>query len=122
MRIFLVDDSAAFLDAAAGFFSGCPEVEVIGRALSGHEALEQVVQLRPDVVLLDLAMPDMNGLETARRVRALSDAPRIVMLTLYDDPAYRAAAMAAGADGFVSKAALSTQLLPLLQTLLPRRE
>jgi DNA-binding NarL/FixJ family response regulator len=117
MRIFLVDDSVAFLEAATAFLSTAPGVEIVGRALSGREALAQVTQLRPDVVLLDVVMPDMNGLETTQRIKAEAHAPRVIILTLHDDLEYRIAAKTVGADGFVSKAAFGTQLLPLLQAL-----
>jgi DNA-binding NarL/FixJ family response regulator len=75
--------------------------------------------LRPDLVVLDLAMPGVNGLVTARRLKHLLPALRIIILTLHDDPAYEQAALTAGADGFVSKAGLGRQLFPLIARLFP---
>jgi DNA-binding NarL/FixJ family response regulator len=92
-------------------------IEIVGRALSGRDALEQVALLHPDLVLMDLAMPEMNGLEAARRIKVQPDAPRVVILTLYDNPEYHAVAGAVGADGFVAKSEFGTQLLPLIHKL-----
>lgn len=66
-------------------------------------ALDLIAKTRPDVVLADLAMPGMNGLELTRRIKAQRDPPRVVVLTLHDEPEYRTAAARAGADGFVAK-------------------
>ena len=117
LRILLVDDNAQFLDVAARTLAAVPAIEIVGRALSGRDALEQVTQLQPDLVLMDVAMPNMNGLEATRHIKARPDAPRVVMLTLYDAPEYRAAAEAVGADDFISKAEFDAQVLPLIHAL-----
>jgi len=117
LRVLLVDDSPEFLESAAYFLSLHPSVEVIGRALSGPDALEMASRLRPDLVLMDWAMPEMTGLEAARRLKAQPGAPRVVILTLHDNPKYRAAAQAAGTDGFISKAEFGAQLPPLIRKL-----
>jgi CheY-like chemotaxis protein len=84
IRMLMVDDSPTFLDAATTFLSRVPRFEVVGRALSGEEALEQVHQLQPDLVLLDLAMPGMDGLEVTRRLKAQSGAD-VLFSWIYDD-------------------------------------
>jgi DNA-binding NarL/FixJ family response regulator len=117
LRILLVDDNAQFLESAARALTAVPSIEIAGRALSGHEALEQVTQLQPDLVLMDVAMPNMNGLEATRHIKARPNAPRVVILTLHDAPEYRAAAEAVGADDFVSKAEFDAQVLPLIHAL-----
>lgn len=117
VRILLVDDSPEFLESAARFLSADSQVEVVGCALSGREALEQVALLQPDLVLMDLALPDMHGLEATRHIKVQAGAPHVVILTLYDNPEYRTAAKAVGADGFVAKSEFGTQLLPLLHRL-----
>jgi DNA-binding NarL/FixJ family response regulator len=117
LRILLVDDSVQFLDVVARTLATVPAVEIVGRALSGRDAVEQVTQLQPDLVLMDVAMPNMNGLEATRHIKAQADAPHIVILTLHDTPEYRAAAEAVGADNFVSKAEFNAQMLPLIRTL-----
>lgn len=114
LRILLVDDSPEFLESAARWLDTDPRIEVAGRMLSGRAVVEQVSRLRPDLVLMDIAMPDVTGLEATRLLKMLPDPPSIVILTLHDTPEYRAAARAVGADGFVNKIEFATQLLPLL--------
>jgi CheY-like chemotaxis protein len=117
LRVLLVDDNQEFLHSAQQVLAAHPELEVVGAATSGAQALEQVVVLLPDLILLDLAMPGINGLEAARRIKATTPAVRIIILTLHDDPYYQSAARAAGADGFVSKAVLGRQLFPVIASL-----
>jgi len=118
LRILLVDNSPTFLESATRFLSMDARLEIIGRVLSGGEALEQVPRLCPDLVLMDLAMPGMNGLEATRHIKAQPSAPYVVILTLNDSREYRDAALAVGADGFVTKSEIGTALLPLLHSLI----
>lgn len=118
IRILLVDDNPEFLKAATRSLTANPEIEIVGCADSGRHALEQVTRLKPDLVLMDLAMPEMNGLEATRHIKAQQGAPYVIILTLHDHPEYCALAEAAGADGFISKSEFGTQLLPLIHTLL----
>lgn len=113
-RVLLVDDNAGFLKTASRFLAAHPEVEIVGRAFSGREALGLVTHLHPDLVLMDLAMPEMGGLEATREIKAQPGAPRVVILTLHDNREYRAAAKAVGADGFISKSEFGAQLLALI--------
>ncbi len=117
VRVLLVDDSVPFLDSAARFLEREPGLEVVGRALSGAEAVRQSQALRPDLVLLDWALPDANGLETMQLIRRQPDAPQVIIVTMYDLPEYVAAAQAARADGFVAKSDFSLALLPLIHHL-----
>jgi two-component system, NarL family, response regulator DegU len=119
VRILLVDDSIEFLDSAVCFLSVDSGIEVIGCARSGAEALRQATQIQPDLVLMDFAMPVMNGLEATRQIKALPGAPRVVILTLYDNIEYRAAAAAAGADGFVAKSDFGATLLAQIDQIFP---
>jgi DNA-binding NarL/FixJ family response regulator len=117
IRALLVDDYADFIESASQFLSTVPEIKVVGRASSGEEALQTVGRLHPDLVLMDLAMPGMSGLEATRRIKAQTGAPRVVIITLYSNRGYRVAALAAGADGFMSKAEFGEDLVPLLRDL-----
>jgi DNA-binding NarL/FixJ family response regulator len=112
-----VDDSPEFLESAVGFLALQPAIQVVGRACSAQDALEQVPRLHPDLVLMDWAMPGMTGLEATRTLRTLPGSPRIIMLTIYDIPKYRAAARVAGADGFISKPDFVAQLPSLIRHL-----
>ena len=117
IRTLLVDDNPEFLEAAKRFITSEEQLKIIGTALSGQEAIEKVKELNPDLVLMDLAMPDMNGLEATRQIKRQSSAPHVVILTLHDTPEYREASEAVGADGFVPKSDFGVQLLPLVKAL-----
>ncbi|MBV8887849.1 MAG: response regulator transcription factor [Chroococcidiopsidaceae cyanobacterium CP_BM_RX_35] len=119
MRILLVDDNLAFLESATRFLSEEAQLKIVGQLLSGREALEQIPQLYPDLVLMDLAMPEMNGLEATSWIKKQPNAPYVVILTLNDSAEYRAAAEAVGADGLISKSEFGMKLLPLIYSLLP---
>jgi DNA-binding NarL/FixJ family response regulator len=117
IRVLLVDDNPEFLKSAHRFLSLQPLLQVVGGVTSGADALAQIPLLTPHLVLMDWAMPEMSGLEATRLIKAQEDAPRVVILTLHDIPPYRVAAHSAGADGFISKADWSRQLMPLVQQL-----
>ncbi len=117
VSVLLVDDSAVFLDVAGQFLHEryAEEVNVVGTAGGGDQAIVQAEALRPHVIVLDLRMPGMTGPEVIPRLRALLPAVRIVMLTQLDGRGYREVALAAGADEFVSKASMDTDLLPAIR-------
>ena len=117
IRILLVDDNLSFLESAANFLLTFPEISVVGKAQSGEEAIGLVQKRDPDLVLLDLAMPGMSGLETLRRFKELRHPPFVIIVTLHDDLEYRASAQDAGADGFISKSQIGDRLMPLIQKL-----
>jgi two-component system, chemotaxis family, chemotaxis protein CheY len=117
IRTFLVDDSADFLESAAQFLAADPKIEIVGRSLSGSDAVARVAALRPDLVIMDLAMPGVNGLEATKAIKAQARSPRVIILTLYDAPEYREAATAVGADGFLPKSEFGEQLVDLIHQL-----
>jgi DNA-binding NarL/FixJ family response regulator len=117
LRVLLVDDSVTFLESAERLLASQPSLQVVGRATSGIDALDQATLLCPDLVLMDWSMVGMNGLEAMQLIKARRSAPRVVILTLFDLPQYRAAAAAAGADGFLAKSEWSVQLMPLVEKL-----
>lgn len=119
LRTLLVDDSPKFVEAAANFLSGQPDLEIVGRANSGQDALRMVQESSPDLVLMDLSMPQMDGFEATKKIKAGANPPAVIILTFYDYPEYRDKSKSAGADGFVSKADFGTELLPMIQALFP---
>lgn len=123
VSVLLVDDNSTFLRLAARYLEahGQNEVVIVGKARGGKEALVQAQELRPQVVLLDLAMPDLPGLEVIPRLRAMRPEVGIIALTVMGNEFYRDAALAAGADDFVSKTAMSTELLPAIRRVLHTR-
>jgi DNA-binding NarL/FixJ family response regulator len=120
IRVLLVDDSAEFLDSAARFLATDPAITVAGRAQSGAEAIEQIAALAPDLVLVDITMPELSGLQMTSLVKSRPNAPRVIVLTLYDVAEYAVASQAVHADGYVAKVELSTSLLPMIHTLFDR--
>ncbi len=118
-RVLVVDDSRLFLLSVGNLLLELPGIEVVDLVPSAREALEIANRLRLDLVLTDLAMPDIDGLELTRHLRKTPNAPCVLIMTVDDQPRYRAAAIAAGAAGFVSKSDLVTQLPILIRQLLP---
>jgi two-component system invasion response regulator UvrY len=117
IRVLLVDDNPKFIAAATHFLATMPGVTVAGSALSGREGLAQIANLQPNLVLMDIAMPKMSGLEATRQVKEQPHAPYVVILTMHDNPEYRAAAEIVGADGFITKSEFGAQLPSLIYSL-----
>ncbi len=103
IRIVLVDDSAFFVESLELLLEDLEGFEVVGVAETGGEGVRRVARLKPDLVLMDVRMPGMDGLEATAVIKARKDPPVIIVLTLDDSVEARAAAMAAGADDFVAK-------------------
>jgi DNA-binding NarL/FixJ family response regulator len=120
LKLLLVDDNRRFMEIAADFLSSHPGIEIIGLAHSGLEALRLLENLSPDLVLMDISMPDMNGLEATRKIRARPFPPQVVILTMYEGAEFCALAQNAGADGFITKADFGDSLWPLIMKLFPR--
>jgi DNA-binding NarL/FixJ family response regulator len=114
LRTILVDDNPLFLAALQKLLATMDGVDVVATATSGAEALSRVERLAPDLVLLDLMMPGMHGLDALRAIRGLSPAPHVVIVTLHDTPDYRQEAHRKGALALISKHALDEELPPLL--------
>jgi len=121
VRVIVVDDNVTLLRSVGRLVALMPGVEVIGEATSGRAALELVGRLRPDLVLIDLVMPGIDGRELTRLLLFQPAAPLVIMMTLHDLPEYRDAARAAGAHGFVNKSDLGTHLQPMIRRLLRER-
>jgi DNA-binding NarL/FixJ family response regulator len=113
--VLLVDDSPIFLEHLRAWLSRQDGVDIVGCARSGAEAVALASELQPEVVLMDVAMPEMSGFQAARHLKLLANAPAVLILTL--EPAYRAAAVAAGAEGFLCKSNFEDELLPMLRRL-----
>ena len=120
IRVLLVDDSAEFLESAARFLATDLALAIVGRAFSGPEALELLGLLRPDLMLVDLMMPGMNGLELTGRVKSRPNPPLVIIATLYGIAEYATATETALADGWVAKSTFGAELLPLIHTLFAR--
>jgi len=117
IRILLVDDSQEFLKMLSKFLALDPEIDLVGSSEHWQTALKLAAELRPDLILMDLSMPHMNGLDATRQIKATPYPPIVVILTGHDTPEYRSEAVSAGADGFVYKPELFHELLPLIRRL-----
>lgn len=115
ISVLLVDNNPRFLRIATRFLQEHDDVTVVGAAGGGEEALALAQDLQPDMVLIDLAMPGLSGLETIPRLRAVLPKVGIIVLTMLDINSYRQAALAAGANDLVPKVTLNTDLLPAIR-------
>jgi DNA-binding NarL/FixJ family response regulator len=113
VRILVADDLALWRRLARAILQERPEWEII-EAGDGLEAVRKAAELSPDIVLLDIEMPILNGIEAAKRIRQQSPAPRIIFVTENNDTDLRSAVLADGAEGYVLKVNAATELLPVI--------
>lgn len=111
VRLLIVDDQELIRIGFRLFLQTQSDLEIVGEAADGHEALTQAAALRPDVVLMDVRMPHMDGVEATSRLTAAGSAPRVLILTTYDLDEYVFGALRAGASGFLLKDAPRERLL-----------
>ena len=114
LRVFLADDHALFRDGLRALLQRHGGVEIVGEAGDGQEALAEIERTRPDVVVMDIAMPHLNGLEVTRRLRKRMPSLRVLVLSMYEDADFVEQVLAAGAAGYVLKASASRELLAAL--------
>ena len=117
VTVMLVDDSASFRLAAEQFVTEVCGVQVIGQADSGEAAVEMALRLRPEVILMDLAMGGINGIEAGRRIKAADETIKVVILTLNNGREYRELADSLALDGFVSKTDFTAVICSVINSL-----
>lgn len=117
LKLLLVDDHEGFINAAMRHLRRLDWIEVVGSAGNGIEAIARCEELRAEVVLMDLAMPEMGGLQATRLIKAQDNPPYIVIASHFDDIEHREHALRAGADAFVSKLSYIHDVVPLLESL-----
>jgi DNA-binding NarL/FixJ family response regulator len=111
ISVLVVDDHALHRDGTRHILEQHPDLEVVGDADSGEKALALIRQLHPDVVLMDIRLPGMNGIEATRRIRSDHPEVRVLMVTAHDDDEYVRGAVEAGAAGYLSKTAPGRKLV-----------
>ena len=111
VRVVLVDDQALVRTGFRMILEGTDDIEVVGEAGDGAAAVGVVTELKPDVVLMDVRMPGVDGIEATRRVRALAGAPSVIILTTFDLDEYVFTGLRAGASGFLLKDTLAADLI-----------
>lgn len=115
IRMLLVDDHAVVRAGLRLLINAQPDMEVVGEAADGTEAIEQTVALSPDVVLLDLSMPGLSGLSALGIIRQKAPQTRILVLTMHDEEGYLRQVLAAGGSGYVAKKAADVELLSAIR-------
>jgi DNA-binding NarL/FixJ family response regulator len=117
-RILIVDDSRAWRRAVRSILQEHLDLMIIGECSDGFEAVQKSEELQPDLVLLDIGLPNLNGVEAARQIRQVAPASRILFLSSYNWPEILHEAMSVGALGFVVKVKASCELLLAIRTVL----
>ena len=117
VAILIVDDNAQLRVFLRDIVHEAADLHVVGEAADGAEAMRLAQELRPDIMLLDLIMPRVNGLEVLQWIKAERPEIKAIIVTVHDEDAYRQAAEAGGADAFLLKKTLGTVLLPTIQRL-----
>jgi DNA-binding NarL/FixJ family response regulator len=115
LRILIAEDSAPFRQGLRGLLQSVDALEVVGEATSGQEAIQLAGQLQPDIVLMDLQMPGLNGIEATRQIVYTSPHISILMLTMFEDDESVFAALRAGARGYLLKGALKAEIVRAIQ-------
>jgi len=112
IRVFITDDHIVVRSGIRLLIDNEADMSVVGEADNGADALNQIQNLKPDVILMDISLPDMNGVDVVRRLKQDPDAPwRVLMLTMHSESEYLRPALDAGADGYVVKSVADDELL-----------
>jgi two-component system response regulator NreC len=115
IRLLLADDHAVVRSGLRMLLEAQPDMTIIGEAETGQEAIRRVAELSPDVVLMDIEMPGMNGIEATRRIKANAPASAVLALTMYEDDQYFFEMLRAGASGYVPKRAAPDELVSAIR-------
>ena len=111
IRILIADDHPLFRDGLRALLESVPDLQVMGEAMTGNEVITQAASLQPDVILMDIKMPGLNGIEATRRILQTSPHIRILILTMFEDDESVFAAVRAGARGYLLKGAVQEETL-----------
>jgi len=122
IRILLVDNDPRVNSARSTMFEMTPDLKVVGCAVTGREAIEQSNQLRPDVILMDVQMPELNGIEAAKQILQSVPSVKVLFLTTLMNEQYYAAAQQIGASGYVLKEIAQEQLEALIRSIHTQHE
>ena len=117
VRVLLVDDHPVVRAGLKALLETTEHVEVVGEASSGEEAVEKARTLKPDIVIMDLAMPGMDGVQATRRISELGLGAKVLVVTIHDEDEYLVPALNAGAAGFLNKSAADTDLIGAIEAI-----
>src|SRR5207245_5815819 len=114
IHILLADDHTILRAGLKMMLNAQPDMEVVGEAHDGHQAFSEVQRLQPDIVLMDITMPDMNGIEATRQIKKMFPEIKVLVLTMHENDEYVFQALRAGASGYILKEAADTELITAL--------
>src|SRR6266567_1671208 len=117
IRILLADDHTILRAGLKMMLNAQPDMEVVGKAQDGRQAIQESQRLQPDVVLMDITMPDINGIEATRQIKKLSPDMKVLILTMHEHDEYVFQALRAGAAGYMLKEAADTDLFSALRVI-----
>ncbi len=117
MKVFIADDSELMRERLVAMLSELPDIEIIGQARDGLEAIDLIQKLKPEVVILDIRMPGKSGIDVLQNIKENDPTTRVIMFTNYPYPQYRDKCLKTGADFFFDKSADFDQLIQVLNTL-----
>jgi len=122
LRVLLVDDFAAWRKYVRSVLQERENFDVVGEAADGEEAIEKATELQPDLILMDVAMPKMNGIEAAKRIRDSAPNSKILFLSVETSDELAETALAAGGQGYIGKSEVRAKLLPTIDNLFGTEE
>lgn len=117
IRILIADDHGVLRAGLRVLLNAEPDMQVVGEAAAGHETLRLANELRPDVVVLDLSMPDLGGIEVTRRIKAILPETRVLILTVHEDKRLLREAIREGASGYIVKRAVEAELINAIRVI-----
>ena len=115
IRVFLVDDHRIFLEGLVRLLNDQSTIRIVGTAVDGRKAVQEIGALKPDVVIMDITMPNLNGVEATRLIKAASPNTKVVILSMHDCEAYLRRVLEAGAVGYLLKDATAKELIMAIQ-------
>ncbi len=115
IRILLVDDHALMRDGIRALIDLQDDIEIVGEACEGQEAIDKALELKPDVIIMDISMPDMDGLEATRRIKRKDPSVKVLVLTQHDNREYILSTIKSGSDGYLPKRALGSELVAAIR-------
>ena len=115
IRILLCDDNDNFRQLLTQYVQSLPGVEIVGEAIDGVDVIEKTELLNPDLVLMDLSMPNQSGLDATKTIKERWPEKSVIILTIYEDTVYKELADEFNADGFIAKSSIKTQLPNVIQ-------
>ena len=121
LNVFIAEDHTLVRSGIRALLEAGPDLKVVGEAANGREAVERIQALQPELVLMDVAMPELNGIDAARQVHATVPNARIIMLSMHEDRQYVFESLKAGATGYVLKSAAFQDLIVAIETVMSNK-